>query len=196
MGSRHLTSPHAPRALRDVNTMAQCIHHLQYEAVEQCEHCHVPLCGMCLWYAASGERLCERCAKQWEGVGHVVYRPEEYAEGIQPTLAQPSRLPAQHAPYAGNSVDLTASVAACLGAMLIVSCVPCANVPIALLALILSISSYTNAKRAIDPRRTQLLSIVGIVSGGLGVLLACGCLALTVGIPAVRALVEAITQNP
>ena len=176
--------------------MAQCNHHPQYEAVEQCEHCHVPLCGMCLWYAASGERLCERCAKQWEGVGHVVYRPEEYAEGIQPTLAQPTRSPAQHAPYAGNSVDLTAFVAACLGVVLLFSCVPCANVLISMLALPLSISSYTNAKGAVDPRRTQLLSIVGIVSGGLAVLLMCAYLALTVGVPAVVVLVEIITQNP
>ena len=156
----------------------------------------MPLCGMCLWYAASGERLCERCAKQWEGVGHVVYRPEEYADGIQPTLAQPARSPAQHAPYAGNSVDLTAFVAASLGAMLVFSCVPCANVLIALLVLPLSISSYSNAKRAVDPRRTQLLSIVGIVSGGLAVVLMCGYLALTAGMPAVVVLIEAITQNP
>jgi hypothetical protein len=80
--------------------------------------------------------------------------------------------------------------------MVLISCVPCMNIVTPLLALTVGIFAFAEAKRAIDPRRTQLLAGAGMVGALLAVLVAAGWLALSVGMPFLVLLVEAITQGP
>jgi len=177
--------------------VAQCIHHPQYQAIEHCEHCHVPLCGLCLWYVETGERLCERCAKAWQEVGHVVYPPEEFAEGIRTTLAQPSAVkPRQVGMYSGNNVDLAGLVAACLGGMILLYCVPCLNAVGPLLALIIGFIALMDAKRAVDPQRTRILAGVGIASGGLFLALGVMWFAFTFLLPVLMLIIEGVASGP
>jgi hypothetical protein len=177
--------------------MAQCTNHAQYEAVEHCEHCGVPLCGLCLWYAQSGERLCERCARQWQDVGHTVFEPERFADGIQPTLSGQGSSATEPGVYSGNSIDLSGFAAACLGAMLLLYCVPCLNMLMPVLGLLVGVMALAEAKRAVNPRRTRILAWVGIGSGGVVMLAGLAWLALSVGLPLLMLLIEAISNvNP
>ncbi len=176
--------------------MAQCIHHPQYQAIEHCEHCHVPLCGMCLWYVESGERLCERCAKAWQEVGHIVYPPEQFAAGIQATLNQPAAKAQSHSLYSGNNVDLTGFAAACLGGMLLIYCVPCLNALVPLLGLLVGIIALIEANRAINPTRTRILAGIGVASGSLVILAGLAWFGLTLFLPLMIALIQALGQTP
>ena len=176
--------------------MVQCIHHPQYQAIEHCEQCHVPLCGKCLWYVESGERLCERCAKAWQEVGHTVYPPEQFAQGIPATLNQPDVKAQSHPLYSGNNVDLAGLVAACLGGMLLLYCVPCLNALVPLLGLLLGIMALVEAKRAANPTRTQILAGIGIAGGGFVLLAGCAWLGLTLFMPLMMLFVEALNQTP
>ena len=176
--------------------MEQCVNHSQYDAVEHCEHCHVPLCGLCLWYVESGERLCDRCAKQWEQTGTVVYEPKQFVDGIQATLAQSVSKSEQPGLYTGNRVDLGAFAAACLGAIVLISCVPCVNVLTPVLGLLVGVVTLSEARRAVDPKRTRMLAWVGIGGGGLVILVTLGWLALALGMPLFLLLIERATSTP
>ncbi|MBN1581121.1 MAG: hypothetical protein JXA89_10490 [Anaerolineae bacterium] len=176
--------------------MVQCIHHPQYQAIEHCEHCHVPLCGKCLWYVESGERLCERCAKAWQEVGHVVYPPEQFAEGIQPTLKQPVADAQPRHPYEGNSVDLAGFAAACLGGMMLLYCIPCLNALAPLLGLLVGIIALVEAKRAANPARTRILAGIGVAGGGLVLLAGLAWIGLTLFMPFMLMFVEQLNQTP
>jgi hypothetical protein len=177
--------------------MAQCTNHPQYEAIEHCEHCGVSLCGLCLWYAESGERLCQRCAQQWQSTGYVVYEPQRFADGIQTTLAGQGPPTAEHGLYSGNSVDLGGLAAACFGAMMLLSCVPCLNVLAPILGLLVGLMALAQAQHAINPKRTRILAWIGIGGGSAVMLLGIGWLALSFGLPFMILLVEAISNiNP
>ena len=177
--------------------MNQCVHHPQYRAIEHCEHCGVSLCGLCLWYAQSGERLCEQCAKQWQSSGHVVYEPEQFADGIQATLSGQGSKAEENAPYSGNSTDLAGFAAACLSAVTLLSCVPCLNMFTPLVGLLVGLLALNQAERAVNPRRTRTLAWIGIGGGALIALVGLAWVALTVGLPLMMLLIEVISStNP
>jgi hypothetical protein len=176
--------------------MAQCIHHPQHHAIEDCEHCHVPLCGKCLWYVESGERLCERCAKAWQEVGHTVYPPEQFAAAIEATLNQPPAKAPSRQRYSGNDVDLAGFAAACLGGMLLLYCVPCLNALTPLLGLLVGVFALAEAKRAVNPRRTKILASIGIAGGSFVLVAGLAWLGLTVFMPLIVGLVGTLGQTP
>jgi len=175
--------------------MAQCIYHPQYPAVEQCEVCHVPLCGQCLWYAESGERLCERCARSWQKAGRVVLPPEQFAEGIVPTLAAASR-PQQSSLYTGNHVDLLGLAAACLGGTIFLSCVPCLNASMPLLGLLFGLVALVEANKAVNPGRTRILAGIGLSGGVLIILGILFWFVLAFFMPLMGLIVESLFQTP
>ncbi len=174
--------------------MAQCIHHPDYPAIEFCESCRVPLCGQCLWYAESGQRLCERCARAWQEAGHTVYEPEQFAAGIQPTLTPPTTKPEPRGAYSGNTADLVGLIAACLGGVVFLYCVPCLSALAPLLGLILGLYALSEAKHAVNPGRTQVLGGIGIIGGLLVLVLGMMWLGITVFMPLMLALFASI--NP
>ena len=176
--------------------MVQCIHHPQHPAIEHCEHCHVPLCGQCLWYAQSGERLCQRCAKAWQEAGHTVYPPEQFSEGIRATLYQPAQPASASSLYSGNNVDLAGFAAACLGGMVLLYCVPCLNMLTPLLGLLIGIFALVEARRANNPGRTRILAGIGVASGGIVLLGGLIWVGVTMFLPLLMILIEAVGQNP
>jgi hypothetical protein len=143
-----------------------CFQHPGRPAVEHCEICRRPVCGLCLWYAESGERLCSAHAAEFEKEGKVVHPPERYVEGIAPSEASVVRPPAQDVPYRGNSTDVGALVAAVAGIVALASCAGLAWV-IPLIALALGLVSWLQSKDAINARRTRWLAVIGMASGGV-----------------------------
>lgn len=155
--------------------MEQCVFHPRLAAIEHCETCNRALCGQCLWYTEDGHRLCKFHAEELREQGIPVLPPETYAEAINSSLVarpQPANGPEesgsgqQQAPYRGNNQDLTALLAAGIGAITLFSCmggVYC----LPILAVLLGVAAYINAGQAVDPRRTRILSAVGIGISGL-----------------------------
>ncbi|MCC6191854.1 MAG: B-box zinc finger protein [Anaerolineales bacterium] len=150
-----------------------CYRHPARPAVEHCEQCRQPVCGSCLWYAEAGVRLCPDHAAEALQQGQTVVPPERYAGGIahsEAWAARPAR-PAQ--PYAGNSTDVSALVAALAGIMALLSCVGLSWV-IPFLALALGLVAWLQARDAADPGRTRLLASLGLAGGGIFALLLIG----------------------
>ncbi len=175
--------------------MAQCINHPQYPAVERCEKCGVPLCGLCLWYAESGERLCERCAQEWQASGQVVHAPSDYADGIRPTLL-PQPTGWQQETYTGNGIDLAGLIAACMGAMVLLSCIPCFNTIIPFLGALVGLAALAGANQAANPRRTRILAGIGI-GGSVVVILTWGIwMFIFLVLPLMMAAISGINPNP
>lgn len=154
-----------------------CFQHPDRAAVEQCEICRRPVCGLCLWYAESGERLCSAHAAEFEQEGKVVHPPERYAEGIALSEAAAARPPAAEVPYRGNSTDVSALVAAVAGLSALASCAGLAWA-LPLIALVLGLVSWLQSKDAVNARRTRWLSIIGMAGGGVFLLFIVGMFAL------------------
>ncbi len=157
--------------------MDTCFQHPDRPAVEHCEICRRPVCGLCLWYAESGERLCSAHAAEFEQEGKVVHPPERYAEGIALSEAAAARPPAADVPYRGNSTDVGALVAAVAGLTALASCAGLAWV-IPLFALIAGLVSWLQSKDAVNVKRTRWLSVIGMASGGVFLLFVVGIFAL------------------
>jgi hypothetical protein len=164
--------------------MDHCVFHPNHAAVEYCEVCNRALCGHCLWYTEDGHRLCEIHAQERELAGETVLPPETYAEAIntqyvagkQKEERQPSDEESQprpngkrekdDIPYKGNSQDLTALISAVMAITVVLSCMGGAYcLPVA--AFILGIVGFTSASKAVDPKRTRLLSGISLGFGGL-----------------------------
>lgn len=157
--------------------MQPCFQHPDRPAVEHCEICQRPVCGLCLWYAESGERLCAAHAAEFEQGGKVVHPPERYAEGIALSEASVARPPAQDVPYRGNSADVGALVAAVAGLSALASCAGLAWA-LPLLALVVGLVSWLQSKDAVNARRTRWLAAIGMASGGAFALFLLGTFAL------------------
>jgi hypothetical protein len=176
--------------------MQPCFQHPDRPAVEHCEICRRPVCGLCLWYAESGERLCSAHAAEFEKEGKVVHPPERYVEGIALSEASAVRPPAQDVPYRGNSTDVGALVAAVAGIVALASCAGLAWV-IPLVALALGLVSWLQSKDAINARRTRWLSIIGMASGGVFFVFVLGLFALMFGCLFLQvALVSSVRSFP
>lgn len=162
--------------------MDHCVFHPNRAAVEYCEVCNRALCGHCLWYTEDGHRLCEIHASEKELAGETVLPPETYLEAISTqyvtqdkseTPPPPEETSQQRQkprsdddiPYKGNSQDLTALISAVMVITVLLSCMGGAYcLPIA--AFILGIVGFTNASKAVDPKRTRLLSGISLGFGG------------------------------
>jgi len=150
-----------------------CSIHTDRAAVEFCEVCDRPLCGHCLWYSGDGRRLCEDHARMMANQGIAVEPPATYAEAIleDPVLERGSRpeptsgITAAGSIYRGNSQDLSALLAAIFGIVTIFSCmggIYC----LPLVGVVLGLLAFSNAKQAVEPKRTRILAGVGIGIGG------------------------------
>jgi len=164
--------------------MTGCYQHPDRPAVEQCEICRRPVCGSCLWYAETGERLCPEHAARLEREGRAVTPPGRYAAGIMSSEISAARPPNDDAPYKGNSTDVAALVAA---VTMVLSLAACTGLwwALPLLAFGLGLAGWLQAQNSLNPRRTRWLSGVGLFGGGallLAVLVFFGaCLLLTFG---------------
>lgn len=146
--------------------MEACFQHPDRPAVEHCEECQRALCGSCLWYAESGERLCPEHAAYGLQSGRAVIPPERYAEGIAHSEASAARPAQATAPYQGNSTDVTALLAAASGVLALGACFGMSWL-MPVVAFGLGLASWLQSKESLDPKRTQWLSGVGMVTGGL-----------------------------
>ena len=153
-----------------------CVNHPQNAAVEACEVCARPLCGLCLWYTDDGHRLCARHAQEREASGETVLPPHTYQEafaaGVRPrqrpaVLYEPGYdddRPVVHTSpkvYKGNNNDLLSLVAVVLGFVTLGSCfggVYC----MPFLALALGAIAYFNAEQSVDPDRTRRMALIGL----------------------------------
>lgn len=143
-----------------------CYKHPDRLSVEHCEVCQRPVCGACLWYAESGERLCPDHATEWLQAGKAVTPPERYADGIHHSQASAAQPPAQRIPYKGNGTDLTALVALVTGLAALLTCAGFAYV-LPFLALGLGLVAVLQAKDALNPQRAQWMGAVGLAGGGI-----------------------------
>lgn len=158
--------------------METCIVHPDHVAIEQCEVCHKPLCGLCLWYTEDGHRLCEVHAKEAEANGQTIVEPETYAEAVGTSLLKkPGDRQEQTADeaglYRGNQNDVGALAAAIMMLTMIASCsggVYC----LPILGLILGILFWLNAPQALNPQRTRVFAGISLGISGL-ILLAIFC---------------------
>jgi hypothetical protein len=154
-----------------MNEMAMCFIHPERAAVEHCEVCQRPVCGSCLWYAASGERLCRVHGEWWREQGKTVTEGQPYDNAIvfselQAWTDQRDASTQKAARYRGNSPDFFAVLALLAAIMLCGSfsgCsyfTPCAGVVFGALAL-------SDLKSAYDPHRTRRLAYIAIAINGL-----------------------------
>ncbi|MBL8059002.1 MAG: hypothetical protein JNK29_20010 [Anaerolineales bacterium] len=162
-----------------MSTAATCYQHPDRLAVEHCETCQRPVCAACLWYAESGERLCPEHAAAALQAGRHVTPPEHYAEGIPHSQASAARLPQAEAPYKGNSTDLTALAALMAGLASALACFGLTYV-LPLIAFILGLVAWLQARDALNPQRARRMSLVGLAGGGVFLLAVLGGLALMV----------------
>jgi hypothetical protein len=164
-----------------------CYRHPERNAIEKCEVCGDALCGYCLYYTGDGQRLCEKHAQIARANGIKVVPPAMYADGIIPSQAEATRgaeaehprgaLEKNRVLYQGNNQDLQAFVGMIVGFVTMVACCSgtcCLPVmPIALLGL--GVLSLSNARDAVDPRRTRQQSWITI---GIGSIFSLGALAI------------------
>lgn len=155
-------------------TVEHCFLHHNRVSIEKCEVCERELCGSCLWYADTGERLCPIHGEIWREQGHEVHPPERYADAIafsEISAFQPhGKAPP---PYQGNSNDLMALLSIVFGIAALLSCVG-AYWLLPLPAFALGLIAWLNSRYAHDPGRTRWLSGIGMASGGVFLLGAFG----------------------
>ena len=172
-----------------------CYRHPDRLAVEHCEICRRPVCGSCLWYADSGERLCPEHAAEFEKEGKVVHPPERYAAGIVHSEASAAKPAAADVPYRGNSTDVGALVAAVVGVMALASCAGLAWV-LPLFGVVLGLVSWLQAKDAVNARRTRWLAAVGLAGSGVFFLFFLGVFALMFGCFFLQFLLFSTVRTP
>lgn len=143
-----------------------CYRHPDRLAVEQCETCQRPVCGSCLWYAEGGQRLCPDHAAEALQAGQTVTPPERYAEGIHHSQQDAARAVGPQVPYKGNSTDVTALAAMLAGVGAIAACAGLTWL-FPILAFVLGLVAWLQARDALDPRRTRWMGAVGMAGGGL-----------------------------
>jgi hypothetical protein len=136
------------------------------------------VCGSCLWYAESGERLCPDHAADFLKAGKSVIPPERYAEGIAHSEASAARPGGPALPYQGNSTDLTGLLAAAAGVAALLSCAGL-SWAIPFLAFVLGLMAWLHAREAFDASRTRWLAGLGLAGGGLFVLIFLGFFLVT-----------------
>ncbi|MEW5985513.1 MAG: B-box zinc finger protein [Chloroflexota bacterium] len=151
--------------------MELCTFHPDHPAVERCEVCQRPLCGLCLWYSHDGLRLCEEHAQERVAAGEQVLPPATYAEAIGSSVVhQPPSVSSSNEGEGStrpvNNQDLTALVGAIIALTTLASCMGGAYC-LPIVAVALGAAAYRSAHLAADPRRTRQWAGVGMGVGGL-----------------------------
>jgi len=131
------------------------------------------MCGECLWYADSGERLCPVHGEVWQAQGKAVYPPQRYAEGIAFSQVSAANPPKPHVPYQGNSNDMMALVAIVLGLSSLLACWGLWYL-LPLVAFLLGLVAWLHARDALNPKRTRWLASGAMAAGGLFLLITFG----------------------
>ncbi len=157
---------------------AVCYRHPTRLAVEHCEACRRPVCGSCLWYAESGERLCPDHAADFLKAGQTVTPPERYADGIVHSEASAAQPAGAKLPYQGNSTDLNALVAGVIGAAALLTCAGQAWL-LPLLAFGVGLVAWLQARHATNPSRARWLAGLGVAGGGVYLLFMLAWVAFT-----------------
>jgi hypothetical protein len=145
--------------------MDHCIFHPTHTAVERCEICNRSLCGLCLWYAEDGRRLCATHAREVESTGMPVLPPETYAEAIANSQLSKSAgggdSSSSNRTYRTNNNDLLAMATALMALVTLFSCfggVYC----LPFITILLGVAAYANAPAALNPERTRLFASIGV----------------------------------
>jgi hypothetical protein len=170
------TRPHLHTSIAPLSAEL-CYRHPARLAVEHCEVCRRPVCGACLWYAESGERLCPDDAAAFMQAGRGVTPPERYAEGIAPSEVSAARPAAAPLPYTGNSTDVTALLAAVAGVAALFACTGFTFL-FPIFAFALGLAAWLQARDSAEPSRTRWLAGFGLASGGVFVLMFVGLVAV------------------
>lgn len=160
-----------PARLPHTPTTETCFLHDERTAIEHCEVCQRPVCGSCLWYAESGERLCPIHADAFRQQGRRVLSPDQYARGIafSELSVQTNTQRTLPPPYQGNSSDVMALVSLVMGVAALLSCAGYAFL-LPVLAFILGMSAWLNQRLSLNPRRTGWMAGIGMTSGGVFIL--------------------------
>ncbi len=158
--------------------MESCANHPDHAAIEHCEVCRQPLCGLCLWYTEDGHRLCEVHAHEAEARGEHVLEPDTYAEAVGTSLIKANHEKREQpvdepGVYRGNQNDIGALIGAILAITMIASCsggIYC----LPIIALVMGILFWLNAPQAINPHRTRVFAGITLGISGL-ILMAIFC---------------------
>lgn len=158
--------------------METCIVHPDHVAIEHCEVCFKPLCGLCLWYTEDGHRLCEVHAKEAEANGQKIVEPETYAEAVGTSLIKANNEKREQTVdesgvYRGNQNDVGALIGAVLAITMIASCsggIYC----LPIITLVMGILFWLNAPQAINPQRTRVFAGISLGISGF-ILMAIFC---------------------
>lgn len=150
-----------------------CHFHPDRVSVEACEVCRRPVCGDCLWYAGSGERLCPVHGEVWQAQGREVHPPHRYAEGIAFSQVSAANPPRPLVPYQGNSSDLTAFVALVLGISSVLSCLGFWYL-LPLVGFLLGLVAWLHAREAVNPTHTRWMAGSAMATGGAFLLFSFG----------------------
>ena len=150
-----------------------CVFHPDRISVETCEACKRPVCGECLWYADSGERLCPVHGEVWQLQGRAVQPPQRYAEGIAFSQVSAANPPKPNVPYQGNSNDVGALVALILGVSSLLACWGFWYI-LPMVAFLLGLVAWLHARDSIHPKRTRWMAGGAMATGGIFLLLAFG----------------------
>lgn len=150
-----------------------CHFHPDRISVETCEVCKRPMCGECLWYADTGERLCPVHGEVWQLQGRAVHPPQRYAEGIAFSQVSAASPPKPNVPYQGNGNDVGALTAFILGVSSLLACWGFWYV-LPLVAFLLGLVAWLHARDSLNPKRTRWMAGGAMASGGLFLLLAFG----------------------
>jgi len=159
-----------------------CANHPDRIAVERCEVCGKPLCAYCLYYTEDGQRLCAQHAEFARQSGLHVEEPGAYADQLIQAQAGMSgkhkrELWEDPTLYKGNSTDVLALVGMLIGVITLMSicggtyCLPVVGVVLGLIGLL-------NASKAHDKKRTRIMSVVGLLTSGVWVLVLLGMMGL------------------
>ncbi len=127
-------------------------------------------------------------------------RMEPDVAGAEPAAAASLMLPSPnsngtrpHITFMGNSYDITSVVAVVTGGMIFFSCITCnmGYYCLPIVPVVLGLVGLLSADDSVDPRRTRLLSWLGIGGGGIvlllmviGILLYVGFIVLAIGLGA------------
>jgi hypothetical protein len=145
--------------------MDLCVFHPTVAAVERCEICNRALCGLCLWYAEDGRRLCATHAREVESAGTSILPPETYAEAIGNSRAFESIAAGESGQGDGssrtNNNDLLAMATALVALVTLFSCFGGAYC-LPFIAILMGVAAYANADAAVNPQRARLFASIGI----------------------------------
>jgi hypothetical protein len=151
-----------------------CDRHPERVALERCEVCGRALCAYCLYYTEDGQRLCAVHAEEARLLGVRIEAPQDYAEqllgaqvGIGAKVKRSARQD-EEGLYRGNSTDLVAFIGMLTGVITLGLCCG-VGYCLPLVGFVLSLVAVLNASKAVDPKRTRRLGVIGLLVSSIWV---------------------------